>query len=256
MTVHRYVREGRLPARKVKGRWAVTDADLRSFAEPDRPVGASAPASVGRLVTALIAGDDATSWDTALALSSDRRPDTVIAEAVVPAMREIGSRWERDEVGVDDEHRATATATRLVGRLGDLGDRRGRRHGHLVIGAPTDDDHSLPVALGAALARRERFAVTELGADVTPEAFAEAACEVADEAGGSTDISGIVVAIVVTCDRGRDGARAAAQAVRAAAPGASVLVGGGAVGDEADARSLGATEWAPGLVEALNAARG
>ncbi len=261
MTVHRYVREGRLPARKVKGRWAVTDDDLAAFSErgrpadggdADRPGAAVATVELDDLVAGLIAGDDERSWATALDLASAPLPDEVIADALVPAMAEIGARWERDEVGVDDEHRATATATRLVGRLADLGERRGRRSGQVVIGAPEGDDHSLPVTLGAALARRERFVVTELGPDVSPATFADAASEVVAD---GADPSRLIVVIVVTCDRGRAGAGAAAEAVAAAVPGATILVGGGAVADEADARSLGATAWGADLRAALLSAR-
>ena len=160
MTVYRYVRTGRLPARQVAGEWRVDPADL---AKLRRRGAALAPASQpgpspkrwqAQLETRLIAGDEAGAWALVEAvLAAGMGPDESLLDLVAPAMRSVGAHWQSGKWSVADEHRATAVSSRLVARLGSRFARRGVKRGTVVLAAPSGELHSLPVGIGANLLR-------------------------------------------------------------------------------------------------------
>ena len=133
MTVYRYVRTGQLPAERVGGAWRVGRADLervRRPAEQGSRRQRAAPPSRTRLQSRLVAGDEAGAWGLLeSALASDMTPEGVLLELIAPTLRSIGTRWERGELSVADEHRASAVANRLIGLLGARFGRRGVRRG-------------------------------------------------------------------------------------------------------------------------------
>lgn len=179
MTVYRYVRSGKLPARREGGKWLVRRSDLRALAgEPQAPVERGRrghprhEARVGRLVTRLLAGDEAGAWTViSEALASGATASAVSIELIGAAMREVGERWARGAASVADEHRASIIAHRLVGRGGAHVARRGRHRGIIVLGAPVGEMHSLPSALLTNVLRAEGFEVHDLGANVPTEDF-------------------------------------------------------------------------------------
>src|SRR4029077_16129609 len=81
------------------------------------------------------------------------------------------------ELTIADEHRATAIALRLVGRLGPRFARRGRKRGTVVVGAPAGEQHALPSAILADLLRGVGFEVLDMGANTPAASFAETAKE-------------------------------------------------------------------------------
>ena len=181
MTAYRYVRTGRLAARYDGNQWWVTPAHLESIRSAGQPGRRSAVRPrVGRdyagdLLGALTTGDEATCWQIAQdALTAGMSPERIYLEAIAPAMAEVGARWTRGEATILQEHLATATATRLIGRLGPLFQRRGRRRGVTVLGAVGGDHHALPTAILADPLRGRGFTVVDLGANVPVESFVEA----------------------------------------------------------------------------------
>ena len=123
MTVYRYVRTGRLPATRVGGVWQVDPGHLALVRRPEpgarsrRPSGAKA--SPAQLEARLVAGDETGAWNLLeAALGSDMTPSEVLLELVSPALRTIGTRWQRGDLSVADEHRSSAVAARLISRLG------------------------------------------------------------------------------------------------------------------------------------------
>jgi len=244
MTAYRYVRSGRLPAKKVGSTWRVNVADLERLAAGEdlesqqvrKSGGGTRAAHRARLESRLIAGDEGGAWgvlDSAMAAGAD--PDEVLLEILSPAMVSIGARWADGEISIAEEHRASAVAQRLIARLGPRFARPGRKRGTVVIGSVAGDRHSLPTSMMADLLRGEGLEVIDLGADTPAESFVMAA-EEADRL--------IAVAMCVTAT-GLEGAVAeAAAAVKAAGVTAPVVMGGGAMTDGAMAQSLGADEWA------------
>ncbi len=253
MTAYRYVRTGRLPAHRVGGQWQVDPADLRAVMASAGTPGRLAAEARGlsrtelcrRLVDRLIAGDEAGSWalvETALARGAT--PEEVVVDVVGPAMRIVGERWQSGELTVDDEHRATSVALRLVGRLGPHFARRGVKRGTVVLGTPPGERHGLPTALATNVLRGRGYDVVDLGADVPVDAFAAAVSKVE---------SPLTAAIGVTAGNHDRAVRAIVRAIHENTPAVPVLVGGAGVADAAHAARLGA-RWAGTDATALVAA--
>lgn len=257
MTAYRYVRLGLLPARKEGSSWRVAVADLERLIGPEGSAakgrGRQEPAPwADRLERRLVAGDEAGAWGVVEAtLAAGADATVVYLEVLAPAMAAIGDRWAAGEVDVAVEHRASAIALRLVGRLGPRFARRGLSRGSVLLAAPTGDLHGLPVALAADLVRGAGFDAEDLGPDLPLHSLAIAA---------RTTQRLVAVALAVTTPDNHAAVRDAVRCLRESLDGVPVLVGGGAVPDEATARGLGADGWGRDgaalldLLEALPAA--
>lgn len=250
MTAYRYVRTGRLHAVKDGAEWRVDPADLRGL-----QVGRRAPAPAGRgerpsrwtadptrLAGRLIDGDEPGSWQLLEdAMTAGASSEAVYDELLVPALAEIGERWSAGTASVADEHTATVTVQRLVGRLGPRFRRPGRTRGTVVLGAAPGDHHGLAVGLLADPLRGRGFSVTDLGADVPTEAWLDAAR-------GAERLRAVGISVVAT---GLDDGVADTVAALHGAVDVPVVVGGGALRDEAHALALGADGWAASHADAL-----
>ncbi|HEX5994464.1 MAG TPA: B12-binding domain-containing protein [Jiangellales bacterium] len=242
MTAYRYVRMGRLPATQDGGRWLVDPKDLERL-QPGR---ADSQARRGhaqpepyreRLRERMLAGDEAGAWKLVETfLVSGGSPQAALVEVLAPAMREVGEGWQRGELSVGDEHRATAVALRLVGRLGPMFVRRGRPRGKVVVASAPGDPHALPAAIVASVLRGHGYAVVELGGN-TPEGSVLAEVEAA-----GNRLRGVVIS-VSSQDR-LEAAQAVATAVRSVAPDTPILIGGPAVTSEEQAAEVGSDGWA------------
>jgi MerR family transcriptional regulator, light-induced transcriptional regulator len=256
MTAYRYVRSGRLPAHKVGDEWRVRRGDLEAFRSGREVVPGVADSDVdgpaagedaaggarsvfrSRLESRLIAGDEAGSWGMVEAvLASGAGPSDVLNEVLSPCLRSIGARWAAGELAIADEHRASAVATRLIARLGPRFCRPGRRRGTIVLGSISGDRHTLPTAIMGDLLRGAGFDVVDLGPDTPAESFIDTA-RLADRL--------VAVGVCVTAPEVLGSVPGAVRTLHAADLGAPVVVGGGAVPDEATARSVGADHWAAG----------
>jgi excisionase family DNA binding protein len=237
MTAYRYVRLGLLPATKQGASWRVTATDLDRLADggPSKGRGRQDPAPwADRLERRLCAGDEVGAWGVVeAALAAGAHPRAVYLEVLAPALRAIGDEWAEGHIDVGVEHRASAVAHRLVGRLGPRFVRRGVSRGSVVLAAPPGDLHGLPVALAADLVRGAGFDVEDLGADLPVPSLVDAAQRTQR-----------LVAVGLSVSIAGNG-RAVGEAVsslREALDGVPVLVGGGAV-PRADAAALGADGW-------------
>jgi excisionase family DNA binding protein len=238
MTAYRYVRTGRLQARLVGSGWVVDRADLEEFASRDDVESGNA-ATNGReiLRKMLVAGDETAAWRVIeSALAGGRSPASCYIDLIVGSIDDISSRTTLSSVPVAEEYLATATATRLVARLGARFRRPGRTRGTVVFGAPTGETHTLPISVVADLVRLENFTCLELGANVPPTAFAGAVS-------GARHL--VAVGIGISMAANLDGLRETVEAVRAVDPSVPVLIGGQGARDPATAAQVGATAWAP-----------
>lgn len=238
MTAYRYVRTGRLAAERHGARWVVDPRDLDRLREGTRGRDGGRRAGGDRVATLAArmgAGDEAGAWRVIEeALSSGAEPAGVHLGLLVPALRGLGDGWAAGAVTVAEEHRASAVALRIVGRLGPMFARRGRKRGAVIVGAPAGDQHSLPSAIVADLLRGEGYEALDVGANTPGQSFAEAAQRAAR----------LVAVVIGATTPGGDGAvRTAVRALRASAIAAPVLAGGGAIHDAAHARRLGADGW-------------
>jgi excisionase family DNA binding protein len=234
MTVYRYIRTGRIPARKADGEWRLTLADVDRFRplRAPRRVGGSHRGTSRRLEQRLLAGDEPGAWAVVeAALAGGATPSDVQLRLLAPALHSIGHRWELGQLDVGEEHRASAVARRLIGRMGPQFARRGRKRGRLVVGAPPAEAHDIPVAMVADHLRSAGFEVVDLGGSTPVPSFVLAARREVP----------LAVLVGVTASGQESDVKAVVDAVRRSTS-VPVLVGGAGVGESA-ARALGADGW-------------
>lgn len=179
-TAYRWVREGRLPAVRVRGRYEIGVDDLEAFArERDAPAEATGQRgrrewgrSSDRLLNSLLEGDERTAADVVARLRAQGEPAIdVLGRVVVPAMATIGDRWAAGEVSVAHEHRASAIVSRLLAGIDQR--RPGRPRGTVVVTAPPGEQHGLPLEMAAAALREDGWTVELLGQDMPGDALLE-----------------------------------------------------------------------------------
>lgn len=102
-------------------------------------------------------------------------PKQIIAEGLVPAMAEVGARFERAEFFVPEMLAASRAMEAGLGVLRPLmvGAELGTA-GRVVIGTVQGDVHDLGKNLVCTMLAGAGFEVEDLGADVAPERFVEA----------------------------------------------------------------------------------
>lgn len=238
MTVYRYVRLGRLPARKVSGSWEVRAADLEGLRRGhDRSVKPRHPADWSkRLEARMIEGDEAGAWGVVEgALASGSVPADIYADLIARALRSVGEKWDAGRVSVAQEHLASSVATRLIGRLGPRFARRGRPKGVVVVTTPPGERHAIPSLMVADLLRGAGFEVIDLGADVPVDSLADVLPAVDS-----------LVAVCVSSTRANSdrAIRRSIKAIGQAVPEIPIFVGGGSVADATHGAKLGADGWA------------
>ena len=241
MTAYRYVRIGVLPARKAGRTWRVSRDDLDAYLTKDsRPTLRGDAPWEERLSRRLVAGDEAGAWKVVeAALAAGSTAEDAVTQVIAPAMRRVGDLWEQGEIGVDEEHTASAVCLRLLGRLGSRFARRGVSRGTVVVGTTREDLHGLPTAMVAEALRQAGFEVIDLGPMVPPEAFAATAAR--------TDRL-VAVGVSATLAGQDDAVRETVAKVREAVE-VPVVVGGRAIESAAHASALGADGYAANATE-------
>jgi MerR family transcriptional regulator, light-induced transcriptional regulator len=240
MTAYRYVRTGRLPATRIGAQWWVDPRDLHQAGQEATVAGrpraatrkASGASAVRRLEDRLVAGDEPGAWTIVESrLGSGSDPDDVLLDGLGQAMRSVGEGWEAGAYTVDDEHRASGVALRVVARLGARFTTRGPKRGSVILGTPPHELHGLPTAMAANVLRGHGFEVVDLGADVPEGAFGHAV---------SKTPRAVAVAVGVTAGNHDRAVRGIVRAVQAVKPALPVLVGGAGIDGEEHAARLGA----------------
>lgn len=238
MTVYRYVRQGRLPGVRQGTEWRLRRDDvnaLRSGGGRSRRGERRTAHDVEGLKERMLAGDGAGAWWLVEShLAGGRDPGGVLVDLMVPALRSVGDCWAAGEVSVGSEHRATAVAQRIIGRLGLQFGRRGKSRGTIALAAPAGDLHTLPVAIVADLLRWRGFDVLELGANTPADALAEAV---------SREDRLLAVGVAATTRGLGPEVADCVAAVRVAVPDATIFLGGAAIGSLRTARKLGGDLW-------------
>jgi excisionase family DNA binding protein len=249
MTAYRYVRTGRLPAQREGTGWVVSRSDLDAFI--DRPLlllstdgdGGTGANWRNRLRETLVTGDEVGAWRIIeQALVAGTAPTECYLDLIVGAINDIGGQSERPSGPVASEYLATATASRLVARLGARFRRPGRSRGTVIFGAPLGEHHVLPISVVADLVRLNGFSCLELGANVPPEAFA----------GTARDAYRLIaVGIGVTMTTNIDAVRETINAVHEFDPEIPVVLGGQAAYGPDVAETIGASAWAADGAQAI-----
>ncbi len=87
---------------------------------------------------------------------------------ITPALAQIGLDWERGELTVAEEHRATCIVQRALAALQLAAPRAVQSPGHAIVTAAPNEHHSIGATMLAMLLERDGWSVSYLGAD-TPE---------------------------------------------------------------------------------------
>jgi len=112
------------------------------------------------------------------ALAANADPGDLVSKYMIPAMDEVGKRFECNEYFVPElliAARAMKTALELI--TPHLMARGVERAGRVVIGTVQGDLHDIGKNLVASMLEGGGFEVVDLGVDVPPEKFVEAAKE-------------------------------------------------------------------------------
>jgi corrinoid protein of di/trimethylamine methyltransferase len=203
---------------------------------------------LNKLYSAVLEGDAKTAVATTqAALAAGIDPQPLVTGQMIPAMDEVGRRFETREYFVPElliAARAMKGALDLLRPL--LAERGVEPMGRVVIGTVKGDLHDIGKGLVAAMLEGGGFEVFDLGVDVSPEKFVRAAQEHAAD----------VVAVSALLTTTMPGMRLVVNAVREAGlhDRCKVIVGGAAVTQQfADA--IGADGYSPSASGAVALAR-
>jgi 5-methyltetrahydrofolate--homocysteine methyltransferase len=134
---------------------------------------------LSRLYDAVVNGDAKTAVAiTKEALAENADPMELVTRYMIPAMNEVGRRFEAEEYFVPElllSARAMKSAMELIRPL--LAARGAQPVGRVVIGTVKGDLHDIGKNLVASMLEGGGFEVIDLGADVPPEKFVEAVHE-------------------------------------------------------------------------------
>lgn len=245
MTVYRYVRLGLLPAEKVGGSWQVDPDHLHAFVTRSQTPTARGEAPWSkRLEGRMVAGDAIGAWSVVeAAMGSGCSAEDIYTTVLCPALTSIGDRWESGVIGIEDEHLASAVASRIIGRMTAKFNRRGRTRGTVVVAMPTGERHGFALAMLADILRGSGYAVLDLGPD-TPAMSLSRALE------RTADVRAVCLSVVY--DDALPRLVETIERLRSAVEGVPVIIGGRAIRDGAHARQLGADAWAAQLDEIVD----
>jgi methanogenic corrinoid protein MtbC1 len=130
--------------------------------ESDRPPKAAERVA---MLAALVDGDVPLAYRLALELLGYGVPfDDIVIDVLAPVQAELGRRWALGDLGVADEHAASATVEDLLVRLGATAEPPGGPA--VVIVSPEHDAHALGGRVVASALALEGFRVLFLGASV------------------------------------------------------------------------------------------
>jgi 5-methyltetrahydrofolate--homocysteine methyltransferase len=174
-------------------------------------------------------------------------PSGIISQYLIPAMTEVGARFERGEFFVPEMIvAAQAMQTGLTVLKPLLVEGESKTAGQVVVGTVKGDVHDLGKNLVGMMLEGADFDVTDLGADVGPEAFVKAVQE------RNTDIVGMSTLMTTTMPVMASTIEALVEA--GLRDGVKVLVGGAPL-TQAYADEIGADGYAPDASSAVRKAQ-
>ena len=174
-TAYGWVRQGRLHAELVGGRYLVGCDEIDRFAaersQPRRPAPPSAQRverQAAAFAEALRDGDEVAARTVCQKLTTDGLGVIELIQSVIsPALVAIGQAWRDGEIEVWVEHRASAITERALSDVAP--NPRGRRRGTAAVAAITGDHHVLPTIMATAALRSGNWRVHHLGANTPPD---------------------------------------------------------------------------------------
>ena len=180
------------------------------------------------------------------ALEEGASAKEILDEGLIAAMGEVGEKFKRNEVYVPEVLIAARAMQAGLSVLEPVLVKTGVEPvGVLVIGTVKGDLHDIGKNLVAMMMKGAGFKVVDLGIDVSPEKFVEAAKE------HDPDVVGLSALLTTTMPMMKD----TIEALRAAGLRAKVIIGGAPV-TQAYAEEIGADGYAPDAASAVDVAKG
>jgi methanogenic corrinoid protein MtbC1 len=189
-----------------------------------------------RYVAALVDGETRAARAVIERAAAEGTPvERLYLEVLQPAMQEIGDRWERGEVGVAQEHLATAVTSAVLAWLSAGLPGAGGAHGHAIVCCTPGERHALGGRMVADFLAAEGWDVDHHGEAMTLEAIV-----------GSVQVSGAELVALSTAQTSLlPEARRVCVALKALRRTPHVAVGGRAYrGDPRVAELVGADTFA------------
>jgi 5-methyltetrahydrofolate--homocysteine methyltransferase len=148
-------------------------------------------ATTEQLYEAILNGDNkGAAAITGEGLEAGMDPQALIDEAMIPAMAEVGRRFEEEEYFVPELLLAARAMKAALGILRPLLSESGAEPvGRVVVGTVQGDLHDIGKNLVAAMLEGAGFEIVDLGADVSPTQFVEA---VRDSGAGLVGLSALL----------------------------------------------------------------
>jgi 5-methyltetrahydrofolate--homocysteine methyltransferase len=205
---------------------------------------------LSQIYNAILDGDETGASDgVQAALTSDLKPEEILSEGMVAAMREVGRRFEEGDYYVPEmlvAARAMQSALLLLKPQLVAADVKSA--GRVAIGTVKGDLHDIGKNLVKLMLEGAGFEVMDLGVDVAPEKFVEAI------SAGDVDVVALSALLTTTMPH----MKSTIEAIeRADLRGKVRVVVGGAPVTQGYADEIGADGFspdaslAPGLVESL-----
>jgi 5-methyltetrahydrofolate--homocysteine methyltransferase len=200
------------------------------------------------LYDAVLTGDAQTAIEvTEAALAADIEPQQLVTERMIPAMDEVGRRFENNEYYVPELLIAARAMKGSLDILRPLLAEQGiEPAGRVVIGTVKGDLHDIGKGLVASMLEGGGFAVTDLGVDVPPEKFAAQA----------QDIGADIIAVSALLTTTMTGMKSVVEAVRRLeSPEQFKVIVGGAPVTQQYADSIGADGYSNNATGAVALSR-
>jgi 5-methyltetrahydrofolate--homocysteine methyltransferase len=199
-----------------------------------------------RLTAAIVAGDRTTAVGETRAALDERADPRALLDAMTAAMEVVGGRFQTGEIFVPEMLISARAMKEAMAVLEPVLTASGIHPEHTaVIGTIKGDIHDIGKNLVAMMWRGANFEVVDIGTNVTPEAFVDAARE------HRAAIIGISALLSTTML----GMGEAVAAIRASDLHEVKIIVGGAPVTADFARSIGADAFAPDAAAAVEVAR-
>jgi corrinoid protein of di/trimethylamine methyltransferase len=203
---------------------------------------------LNQLYQAILEGDaGAAASVTGEALAAGAQPSELISTYMIPAMDEVGRRFQSEEYFVPDLLMAARAMKGCLKLLRPLLTASGvQPAGRVVIGTVQGDLHDIGKNLVASMLEGGGFEVVDLGTDVSPDRFVEA---VRSESAGIVALSALLTVTLPAMRKTIEALRQAGLRERV-----RVMVGGAPV-TENYAREIGADSYSDNAADAVAVAR-
>jgi methanogenic corrinoid protein MtbC1 len=160
-----------MPAIVTEAALPAIERAIAELAQPQRKQDAEHPAkgteSSIAYLDAILAGQGDRAQAMVLdAVNGGMSVPDIYANVLHPAMREVGRRWQMDEIGVADEHFATAMTQMVMSQLRLRFPKRARRGLRMLATSATGDLHEIGVRMVADFFEMDGWDAIYLGANM------------------------------------------------------------------------------------------